>query len=61
MTAIDSIFSGFRVYRRLRAGHWERWFIGSPVCSAVWLRLPHGERPGLGEERLQCEQFGGER
>lgn len=54
MNILDALFSGFRVYRRLRGGHWERWWIGEPVCASTWLRIEHGSRPGLGCVREDC-------
>lgn len=48
--------------RRLLGGHWEQWWIGSPVNSAMWLDMDHcvhhgGQRPGLGEQLYQCETW----
>jgi len=35
--------SGWRWYRRLCGGHWERWYIDVPVCADVWHRRQHNE------------------
>ena len=54
----DCLFAEFRWYRWLRGGHWERWYIDYPVCSAMWLQQAHGVRPGLGQGTPACEQWG---
>ena len=54
----DCLFAEFRWYRWLRGGHRERWYIDSPVCSAMWLQQAHGARPGLGRGTPACEQWG---
>lgn len=54
-TSLDAVLSNFGWYRRMRGGHWEKWWIDSPVNSAVWLKLDHGERPGLGCGAPICE------
>jgi hypothetical protein len=41
-----------RLWRRLRGGHWERWYVDSPVNSSVWHRVAEctygpGDAPGV--------------
>jgi hypothetical protein len=43
ITVIDHFLSCFKIYRRLRGGRWEKWWIDVPVCSAIWFR---NESPG---------------
>ncbi len=58
--------SGWRWCRCLMGGHWERWWIGSPVNAWAWLQhWSHGyhphyktERPPLGEVLTHCESHG---
>ena len=53
----DMLFSGFKWYRKIRGGHWEKWYIGEPVCSTVWINNSHGERP-IGAGCLEdCEDY----
>lgn len=35
---LDGFFGHFRWYRRLRRGHWERWWVDSPVNDEWWHR-----------------------
>lgn len=54
---LDSFLSGFRWYRRLRGGHWERFYVYPPVSSLVWTQREHGERP-FGEGAAEdCEEY----
>jgi hypothetical protein len=57
MRVLDTIFSEFQWYRRLRKGHWECWYIDYPVNSRLWLRNEHGKRPGLGLGTPLCEDM----
>jgi len=54
---LDALFAGFRWYRRMRGGHWERWYVDAPVAADVWLRQPHGRRPGLCYGTPRCEEY----
>lgn len=36
---LDAFLSGLAWWRRLRGGHWERWYVDHPVCANVWHRL----------------------
>jgi len=54
---LDYFFSNFRWYRRLRGGHWEKWYIDYPICSTIWFYQKHGERPGLGRGTPICEDW----
>jgi len=33
---VGCFLSSYRWFRRLHGGHWERWNVDHPVCSAVW-------------------------
>jgi hypothetical protein len=49
-------------YRRLIGGHWERWWIDSPVNSFCWLpvdacSVPLEARPGLGRGTPECKDY----
>jgi len=50
-----------RWWRRLRGGHWERWYVDHPVCGDVWHRVSvcsyvTGRRPnGLCMGTATCE------
>jgi hypothetical protein len=57
LAIFDSTASRWRWYRRWQGGHWERWFIGPPVASTMWLQNVHGERPGLGVICDECEDW----
>lgn len=57
MSPLDALFAGFRWYRRLRGGHWERWWVDPPVASDVWIQNPHGRRPGLCYGTPICEDY----
>lgn len=30
------LFSGYKWWRKLVGGRWERWYVDHPVCSDVW-------------------------
>lgn len=52
--------SNWQWYRRLRGGHWERWYVNLPVGTTVWIRRDRcyrktGTRPGLCEGIPRCE------
>jgi hypothetical protein len=36
---LDCILGGLRPYRWLRGGHWERWYVDSPVNGDVWMQV----------------------
>jgi hypothetical protein len=36
---LDAICGKWQWWRRLRGGHWERWYADFPVCADVWLHL----------------------
>ena len=55
---MDHLLSGFRWYRRLRGGHWERWWVDPPVACDLWLQNPHGHRPGMCHGTPVCEEYG---
>lgn len=38
----EAIGTEWRWYRRALGGHWERWYVDSPVNSEVWHRCPLG-------------------
>jgi hypothetical protein len=55
--------SGWRRYRRLRGGHWERCYV-KPVCGEMWFRQDHDEAAEMAlrkygpiEILLECEQW----
>lgn len=49
----------FRWYRRLRRGHWERYYVDWPVASDIWFQQAHGSpRVGLERGRPTCEEWG---
>lgn len=39
----DAFLSGLRLYRRLRGGHWEHWYLPDGA-GPVWIQREHGER-----------------
>lgn len=53
-----------RVWRKLRGGHWELWYVDSPVNGYVWHRVPvcylvSGKKPNALCRSLRisvCEQ-----
>lgn len=57
LAIVESTASKWRWYRRWCGGHWERWWIDSPVAGSIWLQNAHGERPGLGVSREACEDW----
>lgn len=62
LAALDAMFASLRVWRRLRGGHWEQWFIDSPVNGDVWMPVDpcsasSGYRPPLGRGTPNCETY----
>lgn len=49
-------FAGFRWWRRLWGGHWERWYVDSFHCE-LWMLNAHGTRPGACFGRPICEDY----
>lgn len=35
----DAFLSSLRVWRWIRGGHWEQWYVDCPVNSEVWHRV----------------------
>jgi hypothetical protein len=59
MNWADHIFSRWRWWRRWRGGHWERWYIDTPVGSCLWFRERlWPDRPGLGRGQPEVEDYG---
>lgn len=57
MIVFDLLFSGFKWYRKLVGGHWEKWWVHEPVCDYVWIKNDHGKRPiGVGSLEA-CEDY----
>lgn len=55
-------FSNYEWCRRFLGGHWERWYIDTPVNSFCWLpvdacSVPLGARPGLGRGTPECREY----
>lgn len=61
--AFDSALGSFRWWRRLRGGHWERWFIDAPVGTRLWHRVERcsydtQQRPSaLARGAPDCEEY----
>lgn len=36
-----AFLSNYRWFRKLRGGHWEKWWIDMPVFSDTWLHTPY--------------------
>ncbi len=53
---IDVWLTQYRWYRQWCGGHWERWWIDG-VFACLWLRVEHGDRPGLGFGSPTCEDW----
>ncbi len=53
MILLDALLDRFRWYRRLRGGHWERWYVDHPVCAEVWHHVETctREKPDTWENR----------
>ena len=49
-------FSGFRWWRRLWGGHWERWYC-DPCHGFLWFCNQHGTRPGACFGTPLCEDY----
>ncbi len=39
MNSIDQQLGRWQWWRRMRGGHWERWYCQDPLHKFVWLRL----------------------
>jgi hypothetical protein len=52
LSLLDWLFSRFRWYRRLCGGHWEWWWVGYPICQAVWLQVERCTLLGGGRHPL---------
>lgn len=39
---LDATFSEYHWYRRLRGGHWERWYFRAPINAFVWVPVVGG-------------------
>lgn len=35
----DALLDRCPLWRRIRGGHWERWYVDHPVCGLVWHRV----------------------
>lgn len=53
---ISYFLSGFRWYRKMKGGRWEKWFIDFPVGSDIWFHNLD-ERPGLARGLPEIEDY----
>jgi hypothetical protein len=50
--------SNYQSYRKWIGGHWEKLWIGSPVCGYLWINCEHDSGfEGLNFHRVLCEDY----
>lgn len=50
--------SNYQSYRKWIGGHWERFWIGSPVCGYLWVSCEHDSGfDGVFCHRISCEDY----
>jgi hypothetical protein len=51
------LFSGFRWYRKLKGGEWQKWWIKDPVGTDIWFHNLNGTKPALAVLLLATENY----